>query len=161
VNLQAGKKIMTGELLSNLFLRNKALHLFLMSENNKFSINIKVKPEHLDAVQHVNNVIYVQWMQDAASLHWQSLAPVSLQEAVFWVVKRHEVDYYNQAFLDDDLQISTWTGEHTNVTWKRYYEVIRPSDGKKIISAVSTWILLDSKTQRPRKIDEEMIKLHG
>ncbi len=141
--------------------RNKHLHLITMAENNKFSISIKVKPEHLDAVQHVNNVIYVQWMQDAASMHWQSLAPVSLQEAVFWMVRRHEIDYYNQAFLDDELLVSTWTGEYTNVTWKRYYEVIRPSDGRKIISAVSTWILLDSKTQKPRRIDDEMIKLHG
>jgi acyl-CoA thioester hydrolase len=132
-----------------------------MAENNKFSIRVKVKPIHLDAVEHVNNVVYVQWMQDAASMHWQSLAPVSLQEAVFWMVKRHEIDYYNQAFLDDELLISTWTGEYTNVTWKRYYEVTRPADGKKIISAVSIWILLDSKTQRPRRIDEEMIRLHG
>src|SRR5947209_2676373 len=132
-----------------------------MPENKKFSISIKVTREHLDAVQHVNNVIYVQWMQDAASLHWQSLAPLSLQEAVVWMVRRHEIDYYNQAFLDDELVVSTWTGEYTNVSWRRYYEVTRPSDGKKIISAVSTWILLDSKTQKPRRMDEEMLKLHS
>ena len=113
-----------------------------MTQNNKFSISIKVKPEHLDALQHVNNVIYVQWMQDAASSHWQSLAPSWLLEEVVWMVRRHEIDYYNQAFLDDDLLVSTWTGEYTNVTWKRYYEVIRPSDGKKIISAVSTLSLI-------------------
>jgi acyl-CoA thioester hydrolase len=133
----------------------------MMSENKKFTIHIKVKPEHLDAVQHVNNVIYVQWMQDAASLHWQSLAPAWLQEEVVWMVRRHEIDYLNQAFLNDDLAVSTWTGEYTNVTWRRYYEVIRTSDGKKIISAASLWIPVNSKTQRPRRIDEDMIKLHS
>ncbi len=132
-----------------------------MPENKKFSITIKVTPEHLDALQHVNNVIYVQWMQDAATLHWQSLAPAWLQEEVIWMVRRHEIDYYNQAFLDDELVVSTWTGEYTNVTWKRYYEVIRSSDGKKIISAVSTWIPLNSKTQKPRRIDDDIVNLHS
>jgi acyl-CoA thioester hydrolase len=127
--------------------------------NKKFTTIIKVEPQHLDDVNHVNNVIYVQWMQDIASMHWEAIAPENYKQEILWMIKRHEIDYFNQAFLNDELQMKTWTGEYTNVTWKRHYEIIRPSDNKKIISAASVWITLDRKTKRPRKIDEELIKM--
>jgi acyl-CoA thioester hydrolase len=128
------------------------------TQAKKFSTIIIVQPEHLDDVNHVNNVIYVQWMQDVATLHWQAYASEALQQEVAWMVRRHEVDYYNQAFLGDELEVSTWTGEYTNITWKRHYEIIRVSDGKKIISALSTWIPVTRATQKPRRIDEAMIE---
>ena len=128
-------------------------------KNSRFSTTIKVIPEHLDDVQHVNNVIYVQWMQDIASMHWNAFASEELKAAVLWMIRRHEIDYYNQAFLNDDLQMTTWTGDYTNVTWKRHYEIIRPSDNKKIITAASIWIPLDRNTQRPRKIDEALVNM--
>jgi acyl-CoA thioester hydrolase len=128
-------------------------------KNSKFSTIIKVEPQHLDDVQHVNNVIYVQWMQDIASMHWDAFASDKLKDEVLWMIKRHEVDYYNQAFLHDELQMTTWTGVYTNVTWKRHYEIIRPADNKKIIIAASVWIPLDRKTQRPRRIDDELINM--
>lgn len=127
--------------------------------NSKFSSIIKVEPQHLDNVNHVNNVIYVQWMQDIASQHWEAFAPDKLKQEILWMIKRHEIDYFNQAFLDDELLMTTWTGEFTNITWKRHYEIIRPSDNKKIISAASVWITLDRKTQRPRRIDDELINM--
>jgi len=128
-------------------------------KNNKFSTIIKVEQQHLDDVNHVNNVIYVQWMQDIASMHWDAFASGKLKGEVLWMIKRHEIDYFNQAFLNDELQITTWTGEHTNVTWKRHYEIVRPADNKKIIVAASVWIPLDRKTQRPRRIDDELINM--
>jgi acyl-CoA thioester hydrolase len=130
----------------------------MSTQGKKFSTIITVLPEHLDDVNHVNNVIYVQWMQDVATLHWQAYASEALQEEVAWMVRRHEIDYYNQAFLGDELEVSTWTGEYTNITWKRHYEIIRISDGKKIISALSTWIPVTRSTQKPRRIDEAMIQ---
>ena len=106
-------------------------------KNSHFTITIKVLPEHLDLANHVNNVIYVQWMQDIATMHWNAFASEKLREEVLWMIKRHEIDYHNQAFLSDELFMETWTGEYTNITWKRYYEITRPADNKKIITAAS------------------------
>jgi len=128
-------------------------------KNSHFTITIKVTSEHLDSVNHVNNVIYVQWMQDIAAMHWDAFASDKLKEEVLWMIKRHEIDYHNQAFLNDELRMETWTGEHTNVTWKRHYEITRLVDNKKIITAASVWIPLDRKTQRPRRIDDELIMM--
>jgi acyl-CoA thioester hydrolase len=135
------------------------LYLTMVSESKKFSITIKVELQHLDALKHVNNVVYVQWMQDIAAMHWQTFASPQLQHEILWIVRRHEIDYYNQAFLDDNLLVFTWTGEYTNVTWKRHYEIMRADDNKKIICATSIWIPLDSKTQKPRRVDGDMVKL--
>ncbi len=126
-------------------------------EGKKFSTIITVKPQHLDDVNHVNIVVYVQWMQDIAAMHWQAYAPGTLQEEVVWMIKRHEIDYHHQAFLNDELQISTWTGGYTNITWKRHYEITRLVDDKKIISAMSVWIPLNRTTQKPKRIDDIMI----
>ena len=126
-------------------------------KRNHFSMMIRVEEQHLDDLNHVNNVIYVQWMQDIASKHWNTYVSDKLKEEVLWMTKRHEIDYYNQAFLHDELRMETWTGDYTNVTWKRHYEITRPSDNKKIIAAASVWIAVDKKTQRVRRIDDELL----
>jgi len=126
-------------------------------KNNHYKKTIIVLPKHLDDINHVNNVVYVQWMQDIAGEHWNSVASDKLKQDLLWMIKRHEIDYFNQAFLGDELVMETWTGDFTNVTWKRHYEIIRRTDDKKIISASSIWIPFDRKTQRPRRVDEEMV----
>jgi len=126
---------------------------------NIFEIELIVLPEHLDALQHVNNVVYVQWMQDIASKHWNSYSSAELNEKVLWVARHHEIDYLAQSFLHDELLMKTWTGEYSGVTWDRHYEIIRKSDNKKIISAKSVWILLDKKTFKPKRVDEEVLNV--
>ncbi len=127
--------------------------------NSRYKKIIVVQPEHLDAVNHVNNVVYVEWMQEIAREHWNKYASAALQDEVMWMIKRHEIDYYHQAFLNDELEMETWTGDYTNVTWKRHYSIKRLSDGKKIIESVSVWIPLNSKTLRPRRVDDELINM--
>lgn len=125
----------------------------------KYSINMQVQQQHLDAMNHVNNVVYIQWMQDIASEHWHTIATPELKSKLVWVIRRHEVDYHNQAFLHDNLLITTWTGEYTNVTWKRHYKITRPLDNKEIITAMSLWIPVDVKTQKPHRVDEAIVRL--
>jgi acyl-CoA thioester hydrolase len=127
--------------------------------NSHHKKTIIVLPEHLDDVNHVNNVIYVQWMQDIATEHWNIFATDKLKQEVVWMIKRHEIDYFNQAFLGDELLMETWTGDYTNITWKRHYEITRLTDNKKIISASSVFIPFDRTTQRPRKIEGELITM--
>ena len=68
-----------------------------MESTQKFSTTIKVQQQHLDDVNHVNNVIYVQWMQDIASMHWEAIATDNYKQEILWMIKRHEIDYFNQA----------------------------------------------------------------
>ena len=125
--------------------------------NHLFEYEIKVMPHHLDQQQHVNNVMYVQLMQEIADKHWESVPLLGIEEGIVWVVRRHEIDYLNEAFLNDRLLLRTWTGENTSVTWNRYCEIVRLSDQKKIIASKSIWVLLDKHTGKPKKIDPQIL----
>jgi len=110
---------------------------------HQFEYTMVVLPEHLDDQQHVNNVMYVQFMQDIAIQHWNNVCPPELNEEIVWVVKRHEIDYHAPAFLGDELLLKTYTGALTAVSWDRHCEIIRVSDQKRIISSKSTWVLIE------------------
>jgi acyl-CoA thioester hydrolase len=135
--------------------------MMMPNSPKKFEDEIVVQPEHLDESDHVNNVVYVQFMQEIANKHWSSVTNADLEDNVIWVVRRHEIDYFAEAFLHDTLLLRTWTGEHTAVTWTRYCEIIRKADQKKIITSKSVWVMLDRQTGKPKRIDEKMLSRFG
>jgi len=120
---------------------------------------ITVKASDLDELKHVNNVQYVQWIQDIAKEHWEKRASEEILSIYFWVVIRHEIDYKQQAFLDDELLIETFVGEHTHVTSQRLVNIKNKTTGKVLVKAKSTWCLMDYKTKKPVKISEEMVRV--
>lgn len=121
-----------------------------------FEKTIQVQQKDLDDLQHVNNVRYVQWMEDIARIHWDTRAPGDIKQKYIWMVLRHEIDYKGQAFLDEKLLLQTYVGEHTHVTSQRHVIIRNKKTGNILIQAKSTWCLLDSETKRPAKISEEM-----
>lgn len=128
-----------------------------MKNSPAFEQHIHVTREHMDALNHVNNVVYVQFMQDIADKHWHSIPLREEEKKLVWVVRRHEIDYLLPAVLEDALLVRTWTGAHGSVSWDRHYEIIRIADGKKIITAKSVWVLLDKQTGRPKRIDDAIL----
>ncbi|TVZ28583.1 acyl-CoA thioester hydrolase [Gillisia sp. Hel_I_86] len=120
---------------------------------------ITVKPSDLDELKHVNNVQYVQWIQDIAKEHWENRASEEILSTYFWVVIRHEIDYKQQAFLHDELLIQTFVGEHTHVTSQRLVNIKNRKTGKVLVQAKSTWCLMDYKTKKPVKISAEMFRV--
>lgn len=132
-----------------------------MNNHPVFEQIVEVTQEHIDALNHVNNVVYVQFMQDVADKHWHSIPLSKNEKKLIWVVRRHEIDYLYPAVLHDILLVRTWTGEHSTVTWNRHYEIIRVADQKKIIEAKSVWVLLDRSTNRPKRIDDAILQRFG
>lgn len=123
-----------------------------------FEQTIKVTKADLDDLQHVNNVRYVQWMEDIAKAHWEERAAREYQDKYLWIVVRHEIDYKGQAFLEDELLLQTFVGEHTHVTSQRFVNILNKTTNKTLVSAKSTWCLIDQKTKKPAKISEEMFR---
>jgi acyl-CoA thioester hydrolase len=125
----------------------------------KFEHSFKVKPDDIDQQGHVNNVRFVQWIQDVAVAHWFDTATKEQLANVTWVVLRHEVDYLRPAFEDEEITACTWVGKATAVKCERLTE-IRCGD-KILVKAKSVWCALDSKTLRPRRIDDELKEKFG
>ena len=73
----------------------------------KYTQEVTVTESHLDQLQHVNNVQYLQWVQDIAGAHWQSLVKGSKETFGLWVVRSHHIEYKRQAKLGDVLLIET------------------------------------------------------
>jgi acyl-CoA thioester hydrolase len=122
----------------------------------KFSHSFLVKPEHLDAQNHVNNVVYVQWIQDVAVAHWQKVASLENQEKLTWFLLRHEIDFKHQAFENEGITVTTWVGRSSKVRCDRFTEV--KCGETLLVSAKSIWCLLDANTKKPTKISEELRK---
>ena len=130
-----------------------------MSETPEiFEQNLTVQKTDLDELDHVNNVRYVQWMEDIAKAHWEERAAKEYQVKYLWMVVRHEIDYKGQAFLGDELLLQTFVGEHTHVTSQRFVNIRNKATNKILISAKSNWCLIDNETKKPAKISEEMFR---
>lgn len=115
-----------------------------------------VSEDDLDELQHVNNVRYVQWIQDIAKEHWEVRATKQLKQDFLWVVIRYEIDYKKEALLNDEVLIETFVGDTTFVTSERFVNIRNAGSGEILVAAKSVWCLLDSSTKRPTKITPEL-----
>jgi acyl-CoA thioester hydrolase len=107
----------------------------------------------VDANGHVNNVVYLRWVQEAAVAHWTSVAAVEVRADVSWVVVRHEIDYKRPAFPGDALVARTWVDRITVATTERRCEILRGADGELLAKSLTVWCAIDPRTGKPRRID--------
>lgn len=124
-----------------------------------FKQKFTVPHSAIDALNHVNNVTYLQWCLDAAEAHWISKTTESQRNQYVWVVLNHFISYKNPSFLGEELETHTWIESYEGVKSERHYKIIRPADGKTIVEAQTLWCFLDAKTFRPTKITEEIYNL--
>lgn len=124
-----------------------------------FTHRFTVPTSAIDVLNHVNNVIYLQWCLEAAEAHWKSKTDAKLREKYVWVVLNHNISYKNASFLGEELEVQTWIDSHKGVRSERHYRIVRISDGKTIIEAQTLWCLLDGETRRPVIIPEHIANL--
>jgi len=124
-----------------------------------FSITITVHKNDIDELGHVNNVVYVRWVQEAAAAHWDSLASSEIKQKYVWVVLRHEIDYLSASFKNDTITATTWVGESNGARSERFVHITHSKTGKLIAKAKTIWCMLDGPTMKPKRLDEDTIKL--
>ena len=122
-----------------------------------FETNYTVVTSNIDELNHVNNVVYLQWIQDIANLHWNELKEGVDTAAYVWVVIRHEIDYLNQALLGDTLLAKTWVGKTAGLKSIRHVEFYR--NNKLLVKAQTTFCLLHAKSFKPMRITDEILAM--
>ena len=127
----------------------------------RFELRLVAQPADIDALGHVNNVVYLRWMQEAAAAHWEARATAELRAAVLWVVTRHEVDYKAPAHAGDAIVVRTWVGAPSGATWERFLEVRRAADDRLLARGRSVYAAIDAVTGRPRRIDPDVTGAFG
>lgn len=127
------------------------------SPEGAYSLELDVLSEHIDQLNHVNNVVYLNWVQDVAIRHWTLIAPESMQRSMFWVVARHELDYLRPLFLGDVAVVSTWIGAEDQGLFARHTRVARKSDDATALEALTWWCPMSmTDGRRIRDIPEEV-----
>jgi len=126
---------------------------------NIYNYHVAVTIADIDELGHVNNIVYLRWVQEAASSHWAQLSNDIINKKYVWVVMRHEIDYLHPALLHQELEINTWVGKNEGAKSQRHTEIYNSVTGKKLASAVTTWCLLDAQSKRPKKIEEDILSL--
>jgi acyl-CoA thioester hydrolase len=124
--------------------------------SSAFEMTVPVLPRDIDEQNHVNNTVYLRWVQDVATAHWRALASAEAQAAIAWVVLRHEIDYKTPATLDDEIVLSTWVGKATRLTFERFTEIQRKRDRQVLSQARTLWCPIDVNTGRPTRVSAEV-----
>jgi len=132
-----------------------------MPSSSIYSKSFTIPQTAIDENGHVNNVFYVQWMQDIAVEHYESIGGVNPMQLLgaTWVVREHKIEYLLPAFENEEIEIRTWVENVRRVRSLRKYEFIRKSDGKPLVKGETDWVFVDAKTGAPRAIPEEVSKI--
>ena len=131
-----------------------------MSLSPTYSKTITIRQSAIDENGHVNNVTYVQWMQDIAVEHYASIGGIEAQGPdATWVVRSHRVEYFLPVFLGEEIEIRTWVENIQRVRSLRMYEFVRKFDGKTLVKGETDWVFVDVKSGRPLAIPEAVLNI--
>lgn len=126
---------------------------------NTYQKSLIVTDKHLDDQNHVNNVVYLQWVQEIAKEHWELKTTQEIEDAYFWVVVEHTIKYKDQAYLGDKLDVKTYVDRNEGVRSYRYVNIYR--EDKLLVETMTTWCLMDKKRNRPTRVPTEISALFG
>ncbi len=127
------------------------------ADREVFTVPLEVRPEHIDANGHVNNVVYVGWLQEAGTAHWNARFDAATRDRWSWVAVRHEIDYLRGLAPDATGVVArTWVGDPQGPRFARYVR-IEDGLGRLCAQGVSEWVLVDARTLRPHRIPPDML----
>jgi acyl-CoA thioester hydrolase len=122
----------------------------------RFVQQITARPEDIDELGHVNNAVWVQWIQQVAVAHWQAVALPRDQADYFWVVTRHEIDYRGNVVAGETVTAETWVPNPPRGARFDRHMKFTGADGKVKVEAVSTWALIEKASGRIMRVPAAM-----
>ena len=124
--------------------------------SNRHTTTFTAEPQHIDELGHVNNTVWVDWIQQIATAHWSAAAAPEHQDAYIWVVTRHEIDYRGNIGLGESVTAETFIP--TAPTGARFDRRVdfRSATGKVIVSANTTWAMIERASGRLARVRDEV-----
>jgi acyl-CoA thioester hydrolase len=129
-----------------------------MTPTSAHEYEFTVPDAAIDDNDHVNNVEYVRWMQEAAVRHFAAVGGNELMAAAgaTWVVRSHRIEYLRPALRGEGIRVRTWVEDFRRVMSLRKYEFARSEDGTTLARGETEWVFVDAQTGRPKSIPEEI-----
>lgn len=128
------------------------------TDNSVFHFEFTVEDSAIDVNGHVNNVVYIQWMQNVAIQHSASCGGTAVIDRLgcSWIVRSHNIDYLSPAFAGDRIVASTWVANFRKVRSLRRYTFSRKDDNVLLAKGATEWVYINSENGRPCTIPEEV-----
>lgn len=124
---------------------------------DRFTKSFTAEPRHIDELGHVNNSVWVQWIQDLATAHWDAAARPEDHAQFFWVVIRHEIDYRGNIAEGESAVGTTYIPDPAKGAKSVRIAEFTGAAGKVIVSAKTTWAMLDKQTGRLARVRPEVL----
>ena len=121
-----------------------------------FRLTITPTPADIDELGHVNNAVWVRWIQDIATAHWDAVARAEDKAAYIWVVIRHEIDYLGNVGPGEPVTARTWISDPPKgARFDRNVEFLNAA-GKVVVRAKTTWAMIDRASGRIARVRDEI-----
>lgn len=125
----------------------------------EFQTSFVAQPADIDELNHVNNAVWVRWVQELATAHWTAVAPQDALDRYIWVVTRHEIDYRGNVGANENVTGRTWISEPPKgARFWRNFEFVNAA-GKTMVSGKTNWAIIDRESQRPVRVPQELAAL--
>jgi acyl-CoA thioester hydrolase len=117
---------------------------------------VAIDPCDIDHMGHVNNAVYLKWVQEAVVDYWNSVAPPSAVAGHMWVALKHEITYFRPTFLQDNV-VAEVIAEKVEGARAFFRTVLRRGDD--VLSEItSCWCCLDAATRKPSRPGREIVR---
>lgn len=117
--------------------------------------------DDFDALGHVNNIVYLRWVQDIATAHWWQVTSQNLRDRLIFVVLRHEIDYRDPVLPGEAVEVSTWLGQSHGPRFQRHVDIRKKGARKFSAKALTTWCMVDRVRGRPQRVTDEIFEAFG
>ena len=134
-----------------------------MSEPAIFRRARRIAPDDVDFLGHVNNVVWLRFVVELAEGHATSLevgSRIVREKGGQWIVRRHEVDYHDNAGVEEEIVEETWVESMRGARSVRRSRFSRASDGTQLVAATTQWAFVDATTLRPKRIPPELLGIY-
>jgi acyl-CoA thioester hydrolase len=122
-----------------------------------YQFPIEVLASDIDHMGHVNNAVYLKWVQDAVISHWKSFAPTEAIERYLWIARGHEIRYHRPGFLGDAIAASLQIESVKGAT--AAYRTLIEAQGRVLAEVKSLWCCIDAVTRRPIRIPAALAEM--
>lgn len=124
-----------------------------------FTMEIRAEAADIDMMGHVNNAVWVRWMEAIATAHWQAVAPPEAQRLYAWVVTRHEIDYRGNVGAGEQVTARSWVPDPPRgARFDRIVEFVG-ADGRIKVAARTTWAMIALESRRLIRVPADLAAL--
>ncbi len=119
-------------------------------------VPVQVRFRDLDALGHVNNAVYLSYLEMARVAYVQSRFGLSHPRDFSFILARVEIDYKSPVTLGERLVVGIGVAHVGKRSFRFAYEIREASSGRLVAQAETVQVMYDYQAQKPVAIPEEV-----